>query len=50
MFWLTFSPVANNTEEYYNISEAQVDLLLNWGPIGTFTFMHPISTSSDCHH
>lgn len=33
MFWLTFSPVANNAEEYYNISEAQVDLLLNWGPI-----------------
>ncbi|CAF1234936.1 unnamed protein product [Rotaria sordida] len=31
--WLTFSPIARNTENYYNISEATVDLLLNWGPI-----------------
>ena len=31
--WLTFSPVARNAEAYYNISEATVDLLLNWGPI-----------------
>ncbi|UJR27517.1 hypothetical protein I4U23_008801 [Adineta vaga] len=31
--WLTFSPIARNTETYYNITEATVDLLLNWGPI-----------------
>ncbi|CAF4562900.1 unnamed protein product [Rotaria sp. Silwood1] len=31
--WLTFSPIARNTENYYNITEATVDLLLNWGPI-----------------
>ena len=33
LIWLTFSPVARNTEKYYNISEATIDLLLNWGPI-----------------
>ena len=33
MFWLTFSPIASSTQSYYNVSEATVDLLLNWGPI-----------------
>ena len=33
MFWLTFSPIAKPTEEFYNITEATIDLLLNWGPI-----------------
>ena len=33
MFWLTFSPIALHTEKYYEVSEATVDLLLNWGPI-----------------
>lgn len=33
MIWLTFSPIARSTQTYYNISEATVDLLLNWGPI-----------------
>ncbi|CAF5149580.1 unnamed protein product, partial [Rotaria magnacalcarata] len=33
LIWLTFSPIARSTEVYYNISEATVDLLLNWGPI-----------------
>ena len=33
MFWLTFSPIASSTQSYYKISEATVDLLLNWGPI-----------------
>ena len=31
--WLTFSPIARNTEVHFNITEATVDLLLNWGPI-----------------
>lgn len=31
--WLTFSPIARNAETYYHISEATIDLLLNWGPI-----------------
>lgn len=34
MFWLTFSPIAENAEKFYGITEGQVDLLLNWGPIG----------------
>ena len=33
LMWLTFSPIARQAETYYNISEATVDLLLNWGPI-----------------
>jgi FLVCR family MFS transporter len=33
MFWLTFSPIATPTEIFYNVTEATVDLLLNWGPI-----------------
>jgi hypothetical protein len=33
MFWLTFSPIASSTEQFYNVTEATVDLLLNWGPI-----------------
>ncbi|CAF1144442.1 unnamed protein product [Adineta steineri] len=33
MFWLTFSPIASSTESFYHVSEATVDLLLNWGPI-----------------
>ena len=33
IMWLTFSPIARQAEVYYNISEATVDLLLNWGPI-----------------
>ncbi|CAF1533033.1 unnamed protein product [Adineta ricciae] len=33
MMWLTFSPIARSTETYYNVTEATVDLLLNWGPI-----------------
>jgi sugar phosphate permease len=31
--WLTFSPIARSAEAYYNITEGEVDLLLNWGPI-----------------
>lgn len=31
--WLTFSPISPSTQEYYTISSATVDLLLNWGPI-----------------
>ncbi|CAF1139969.1 unnamed protein product [Rotaria sordida] len=33
LIWLTFSPIARSAEAYYNISEATVDLLLNWGSI-----------------
>jgi hypothetical protein len=33
VIWLTFSPIARSAEAYYKISEATVDLLLNWGPI-----------------
>lgn len=31
--WLTFSPISLSTQNYYGISSATVDLLLNWGPI-----------------
>lgn len=33
LFWITYSPVAQATEKYYNVGQATVDLLLNWGPI-----------------
>ena len=33
LFWLTFSPIARNTEQYYNVTESTVDLFLNWGNI-----------------
>jgi hypothetical protein len=33
LIWLTFSPIARNAEIYYQMSEATVDLLLNWGSI-----------------
>jgi sugar phosphate permease len=33
LIWLTFSPIARNAEIFYDMSEATVDLLLNWGSI-----------------
>ena len=33
LFWLTFSPISDAAEVYYNISTPTVNLLLNWGPI-----------------
>ncbi|CAF1321872.1 unnamed protein product [Adineta steineri] len=33
LIWLTFSPIARNAEEYYKMSEATIDLLLNWQSI-----------------
>lgn len=33
LFWLTFSPISQNTQRFYKISESSVNLLLNWGPI-----------------
>ena len=33
LIWLTFSPIARNAEIYYQMNEATVDLLLNWGSI-----------------
>jgi FLVCR family MFS transporter len=33
LIWLTFSPIARNAEIYYGMSEATVDLLLNWQSI-----------------
>jgi hypothetical protein len=33
LIWLTFSPIARSAETYYNIDDATIDLLLNWGPI-----------------
>ena len=33
LIWVTYSPITRKTCDYYKISEAQVDLLLNWGPI-----------------
>jgi len=31
--WVSYSPITKKTQEYYSCSEAQVDLVLNWGPI-----------------
>ena len=33
LIWLTFSPIARNAEKFYQMSDATVDLLLNWGSI-----------------
>jgi hypothetical protein len=33
LIWLTFSPIARSAEEYYNITDNTIDLLLNWGSI-----------------
>lgn len=33
LFWLTFSPIQEYAQDYYNIDAAEVYLLLNWGPI-----------------
>lgn len=33
LFWLTFSPISKSSQSYYRISEATVNLLLNWGAI-----------------
>ncbi|UJR19611.1 hypothetical protein I4U23_022745 [Adineta vaga] len=33
LFWITFSPIYNETKEHYNITESTIDLLLAWGPI-----------------
>ena len=39
LIWLTFSPIARSAEIYYNVSEATIDLLLNWGPIIFIPFL-----------
>ncbi len=31
LIWLTYSPIADEAEAYYGISEATTELLLNWG-------------------
>eukprot|EP00048_Salpingoeca_helianthica_P004438 m.76856 g.76856 ORF g.76856 m.76856 type:complete len:473 (+) comp13196_c0_seq1:1319-2737(+) len=33
LVWLTYSPIADQAEKYYGISEATTELLLNWGAI-----------------
>eukprot|EP01087_Luapelamoeba_hula_P007306 TRINITY_DN178_c0_g1_i2.p1 TRINITY_DN178_c0_g1~~TRINITY_DN178_c0_g1_i2.p1 ORF type:complete len:528 (-),score=99.72 TRINITY_DN178_c0_g1_i2:140-1723(-) len=33
LVWFTFSSVDDPIKEYYHISDAEIDLLLNWGPI-----------------
>lgn len=33
LFWLTFSPISQSTQNYYRVNESTVNLLLNWGPI-----------------
>jgi hypothetical protein len=33
LLWITYSPISEHTEEYYNISPNIVELMLNWGPI-----------------
>ncbi|CAF1148077.1 unnamed protein product [Adineta ricciae] len=39
IIWLTFSPIARNAEKYYQMSEATVDLLLNWQSILFIPFL-----------
>src|SRR5439155_186946 len=31
LMWLTFSPIARNAEDYYNVTVDTIDLLLYWG-------------------
>ena len=33
LFWLTFSPISDEAEAYYDVDVNTVNLLLNWGPI-----------------
>ena len=33
LFWITFSPIASNAKVYYDIDDATIALLMNWGPI-----------------
>lgn len=33
LFWITFSPVTDETSQWLSTSKYNVDLLLNWGPI-----------------
>lgn len=36
LLWLTYAPISDEAEEYYNISGDTIDLLLNWGAIMNF--------------
>ncbi|CAF1586806.1 unnamed protein product [Rotaria sp. Silwood1] len=33
LFWITFSPISNKAEKYYNINESTIEFFLAWGPI-----------------
>ena len=50
MFWLTFSPIAAETMSYYQTSEANVDLLLNWGPIIFLPALPLVYVLVNTHH
>ena len=44
LFWLTYSPITQETQAYYGISAATVNLLLNWGPIIYLVVILPAMT------
>jgi MFS family permease len=50
MFWLTFSPIAGPTMAFYHITEATVDLLLNWGPIIFLPILPLVYLLLNSHH
>jgi FLVCR family MFS transporter len=50
MFWLTFSPIAEPTKSFYHVTEATVDLLLNWGPIIFLPTLPLIYVLLNSHH
>jgi FLVCR family MFS transporter len=50
MFWLTFSPISGSTQTFYNITEATVNLLLNWGPIIFLPTLPLIYLLLNSHH
>lgn len=50
MFWLTFSPIASSTIDFYHVDEATVDLLLNWGPIIFLPTLPLVYLTLNSHH
>jgi hypothetical protein len=44
LFWLTYSPITQESQAYYGISGATVNLLLNWGPIVYVLVILPVMT------
>ncbi|XP_074652676.1 solute carrier family 49 member 4 homolog isoform X1 [Tubulanus polymorphus] len=45
--WGTWGPIAHSTEDVFNMTDGEIALLSNWGPIGFLLTVIPFSWASD---